>query len=187
MKIACLGWGSLIWNPGELKIQREWFKDGPILPIELRRISDDKRMTFVIDNNESTQLVRLLWALMTTDDIEEAKKSLKSRESSSMDNISSITADEDATGNDIKLEIKNWLNHKGLNTAIWTGLTHESKLNKKYFNGKRPTQDQVLKYLNKLEGRERRDAEYYIRKAPKQIDTLYRRRIEATFGWTPVD
>lgn len=50
MKIACLGWGSLIWNPGDLKIKTEdWFSGGPILPIEFVRISTDKRVTLVID------------------------------------------------------------------------------------------------------------------------------------------
>lgn len=41
MKIVVLGWGSLIWNPGDLKINSEWQKDGPTLPIEFARVSSD--------------------------------------------------------------------------------------------------------------------------------------------------
>ena len=39
MKIACLGWGSVIWDPRALPIQREWFKDGPFAPVEFTRQS----------------------------------------------------------------------------------------------------------------------------------------------------
>jgi len=39
MKIAILGWGSLIKEPCELPIAGEWQKDGPLLWIEFSRIS----------------------------------------------------------------------------------------------------------------------------------------------------
>ena len=29
--IACLGWGSLIWDPRALPIHRQWHMDGPLL------------------------------------------------------------------------------------------------------------------------------------------------------------
>jgi hypothetical protein len=38
----------LIWDPRELPIQRQWFEDGPLVPLEFARQSNDGRMTFVI-------------------------------------------------------------------------------------------------------------------------------------------
>jgi len=37
--ILILGWGSLIWSPGELKTVGDWSLDGPTLPIEFSRIA----------------------------------------------------------------------------------------------------------------------------------------------------
>jgi len=38
LKFALLAWGSLVWNPGELKITGDWKKDGPCLPIEFTEL-----------------------------------------------------------------------------------------------------------------------------------------------------
>ena len=57
MKIAILGWGSLIWNPRILKVAGDWTLDGPTLPIEFSRISDNDRLTLVIDEMDGTELV----------------------------------------------------------------------------------------------------------------------------------
>ena len=50
MIIAILGWGSLIWEPKELEFDRKigWLENGPILPIEFARISNNKRLTSLL-------------------------------------------------------------------------------------------------------------------------------------------
>ena len=103
MKIACIGWGSLIWNLGNLKIQKRWFEDGPILPIEFTRISDNGRVTLIID--KEAKPIQTLWALMTCDDIEEAKKSLKDREGTGITKIHSVNKNDEVT-DEIKPEIQ---------------------------------------------------------------------------------
>ncbi len=48
MTIVCLGWGSLVWNRGGLRLVGEWNEDGPAIPIEFARQPDNGRMTLVI-------------------------------------------------------------------------------------------------------------------------------------------
>ena len=48
-----------------------------------------------------------------------------------------------------------------------------------------PSSEQVVAYLKGLASPEKELAEEYIRKAPRQIRTAYRERIEAALGWMP--
>jgi len=47
--------------------------------------------------------------------------------------------------------------------------------------------DEVVGYLRTREGSVLEEAEEYVRKAPRQINTVYRRAIEAALGWKPLD
>ena len=179
MKIACIGWGSLVWRPDTLLIQREWFLDGPFLPIEYVRQSNDGRLTLVIDN--TAKPVRTLWALMATNDLIKAKKSLQIRERTSKENIASITYLEETSDN-IKIAIKDWLISLKIDAAIWTNLP--PKFNNE--ESKIPTIEEVISYFKDMDINTRCVTEEYIRKTPLQIDTEYRRRIEKEFGWSHI-
>ena len=183
MKIACLGWGSLIWRPESLLIQRQWFQDGPFLPIEFVRQSRDGRLTLVI--NEGSKVVRTLWALMDTDDLEMAKISLQIREGIKKDNIEKhiglvrVTEDYDQ---DILNNIKQWAELTKIDAVIWTYLGAKFMDEDKRV----PTIDEAVDYLQTLENKARQNAEEYIRRTPIQIDTLFRQRFEKEFNWTPL-
>lgn len=179
MKIACLGWGSLIWNTGALPIQREWFKDGPFAPIEFTRQSSDGRMTLVID--PSAAPVRLLWAHMLPTELWAAKKALSDREGLTgrepLKNIGSWQRGEGAPEG--MADLPKWAESHGIDAVIWTALgPHFDKTNVS------PSVEQVIHYLRELTGTKRDQAKQYIERAPRQIDTEYRREIEAALGWS---
>lgn len=95
--IAVLGWGSLIWQPGELAMQSTWEADGPLLPIEFSRVSADGRLTLVIDPKTQGQgrkpvnvggnELRTLYVVSALETLDAAVQNLKAREGSRLDMI----------------------------------------------------------------------------------------------------
>ena len=185
MKIACLGWGSLIWAPGSLPIRRGWFSDGPLLPVEFARESGDRRFTLVLANVD--QRVRTLWALMSVDTLDLAKSALAAREGISEKNIRYSVGYWDFESNsshgECAAEISGWAEQLGLDAVVWTNL----KVGFKDSRDKLPQYQEVLEHLRSLSHEERIVAEEYVRNAPTQIDTEYRRNLERDFGWTPIE
>lgn len=180
--IACLGWGSLVWDPRELPIQHAWFEDGPFVPIEFARKSRDGRVTLVLER--SAILVRSLWAAMDATDIATARKDLRKREGVPEKNekkhIHSWSTGKRSPA--LIPGLSRWANARGVRHVVWTALPPT-------WNGieRTPTPDEVVEYLRTLTGATRDNAERYIRSTPRQIDTTYRRRIETALRWTAQD
>ncbi len=180
--IACLGWGSLVWDPGDLPIRGKWFCDGPLLPIEFARKSSDERITLVLVP-DTFPLVRSLWAPMSISDLNEAREALCKREGIPEKNekkdIAHWRKGEQAEG--VAQRIGRWAEALGLEAVVWTNLP--PKFNKKV---EAPASDEVIAHIAGLAHEKRKHAERYIRMTPRQIDTDYRRIIEAKLGWTPL-
>jgi hypothetical protein len=181
MKFACLGWGSLIWDPKELPVNGAWQKDGPIVPVEFLRQSGDHRITLVLDADGTP--ATSLWAYLECDDVDSAVAALQKREG---------VRDQDAA-RDIGRWVGNsspplipgladWVREHRLDAIVWTALGFSSK-----GHVGRRSADEVVQYLKTLPDEARSTAETYVRRAPRQIDTAYRRRIEADLGWTPIE
>jgi hypothetical protein len=184
-KIACLGWGSLIWDPRSLPIRRPWFTDGPLLPIEFARESKDKRITLVIVPNNLAEVacVRALWALMVATDLGVARAELAKREGTDVKNISCWP--DEVLPKEVGEVVEAWAKEKALDGVVWTALS--PKFNNE--DCRMPGVDEVLKHLGKLSHSDYAAwncAQEYVRKAPRQIDTEWRRRMECEFGWTPI-
>jgi len=177
--IACLGSGSLVWDPRTLPIQRHWFQDGPLIPVEFVRQSSDGRLTLVIEPNAKP--VRTLWTVMDDVNLDAAIEALRSREGipkSAKNKIGHWSIGEESPS-DIP-DLPEWVRSRGIESVIWTALG--PKFNKK--DDEVPTADQAVQYFRSLSGSVRDEAEKYVRNAPPQIDTDYRRRFEAELGWS---
>ena len=191
MKIAVIGWGSLIWSPGMLQISTWWHRDGPELPIEFARISDDGRLTLVIypeylKEDPKPLLVTTYWAMSACDDLQKAIDNLRIREKCPSDRIHYVVRGNGANcpNAQIRQIIEDWLNaHASLDAAIWTGL--ESNWDKKSISPL--SHVEVINYLRLLKhicSHACDRAEEYVRNAPDQVRTPFRREIEAQLGWT---
>ena len=178
--IVCLGWGSLIWRPCGLPMVGDWYVDGPELPIEFARQSRDGRITLVVEH--CAEPIPVLWALLGVGSIDESRKALAEREGVCLSTYPRSIGHWSGAGASAHREsatIGAWAKAKGVDAAVWTAL-------KPRFNNKlvTPTCEQVIAFLRSLEDPKRTKAEEYVRKAPPQISTAYRKAIEEELGWT---
>ena len=175
MKIACLGWGSLIWKSGALPVAGEWQTDGPSLPVEFCRVSDGGELATAICMNAPA--VPVLWAWLEATTLSVACRALREREAipeDRCDGIGSLLI----TGRDTGI-LTTWAREKGIEAIIWTGLRREARHRKAGFL---PWTKPSLISTASAE-RPRSHARDYICRVPAQLDTPYRRAIKEVLGW----
>ncbi|MEZ3498428.1 hypothetical protein [Pantoea sp. KPR_PJ] len=175
MKIACLGWGSLIWKSGELPVESDWYQDGPLLPVEFSRTSDGGELSTAICINAPA--VPVLWARLAARDLDEAAVLLRKREgipAKRVDGVGILSVTPQTPG-----VLADWARERDLDAVIWTALPPKFG----HVEGLIPTLSQAVNHLQQLKGEEAAHARAYIMQVPAQIDTPYRRAITAQLGW----
>lgn len=135
MKIAILGWGSLLWdkeNSVEFDQWRNsWGYDGPILKLEFSRISESHlgALTLVIDDEHGNP-VTVAWCLSKRTRLEDAVCDLRCREGTTVGNIGrlDLASLADRSNNDTaENSILTWARLKKLDAVVWTALQSNFK------------------------------------------------------------
>ncbi len=187
MKVAILGWGSLLWDPKDLATEGCWQSDGPYLPIEFARISGKNKNKLTLVCMEGVAPIRSYWIMSSKPRLDEARENLRIREGKRVDvaDIGCIARDGCswvAPFHQLEKTMREWLAlKKELDAVIWTGLgSNFLKETQKSFSV-----DQGVEWLRELV--DQRRAEEYIRKAPLQTNTLLREQCRASFGWTDLN
>jgi hypothetical protein len=180
MKIAVLGWGSLLWDPKDLRLATPFELTGPNLPIEFCRVSKNRRLTLIIDETFGT-LCRTYAATSACNNLEEAVENLRVREdmSSAADVGFVETASQKRSPVATKRHpqvvetIADWALNAGYAAAIWTALDS-------HFDNQTAEPFSVNAAMRFLENLEQHDPEAfaraldYIRRAPASTQTPVR-------------
>jgi hypothetical protein len=107
--IAYLGWGSLFWSPRAFRTHYDdWRIDGPHLPVEFCRVSNNGRLTLVVTDN--VEPMPVLWAVATTKDVRAACEHLASREGCPLKRIATARP-ADAS---LPYDLKAWMQARGM-------------------------------------------------------------------------
>ena len=101
MRIAILGWGSLLWedSPDFDRWHEAWEDDGPTLKIEFSRVSTSRlgALTLVIDEEHGAP-TRVAWCLSKRTNTDDAVCDLRCREGTTLKNIGRIDVRTQAAG-----------------------------------------------------------------------------------------
>ena len=175
MRVAIVGWGSLVWRPAPLVLGSKWRADGPLLPVEFARISRDLRITLVLV--EGVDPVPTYWAEAGNADAGEVREALRQREKARSPGDIGLWREGDPPPAGAAAPVAPWAAGKGLAAVVWTALEPTT-----------PPIDagRVVDHLSQLHVSDRARAEEYIRRAPPQTQTAVRARVREALGWADV-
>lgn len=173
MKIAILGWGSLLWEGGQQfdEQHKTWCDDGPRLKIEFSRISKSRQraLTLVIDNDNGSETT-VAWCLSTRGSVEDAICDLRCREGTTVENIDCQRVSEEPDPTSVDDPVAAWARTRGLDAVIWTAL----KSNFQQCTGRAFSVDAAVEHIRALDPAGKAKAAEYVWRAPEFVRTPLR-------------
>jgi hypothetical protein len=181
MRIAILGWGSLLWEDGgEFDDWHDsWRSDGPNLKIEFCRVSDSRlgALTLVVDSDLGSPMT-VEWCLSKRRALEDAVGDLRCREKTVVGSIGRIQIDKEATAvasTGTEASILSWAREQKLDAVVWTALksNFEEEVKAPF------SVDAVVAYLKTLAPAAKVKAAEYVWRAPEFVQTPVRSALQA--------
>ena len=182
MKIAVVGWGSVVRDPRELRAAAQFAPNGPLLPVEFCRVSRGRRLTLVIDETFGS-VCTTYSAPSALDTLDAAMKNLQARED--MRDVRGVGFVDLVSGtqSDIAMQrhpdaiatIAAWAQSNGYDAAIWSALA--SNFHEPGKGGEPFSVTAAMRYLEALRGEDTAgfaSAVAYIHDAPAEVDTPVR-------------
>jgi hypothetical protein len=189
MKIAILGWGSLLWDRNSLFDPHHcgWEADGPELRLEFSQIAEQEEdgIALAIDP-EHGQSCRVAYAFSKRINPDDAICDLRAREETTLDNIGYVFLKDSrhqykdpATAN----IIKEWAARKQIDVVVWT----DTRSNFEQSTGKAFSVDTALEHIRSVPPSIKAEIADYVWKAPEFIDTPLRRALQLPPWFDPTD
>ncbi len=187
MKIAVLGWGSLLWEGGPNfdEWHEPWQYDGPSIKLEFSRVSERRlgALTLVIDSENGSPTI-VAHCLSKRTDPEEAICDLRSREGTTLKHIGYVfLADKRSQYRDKESydAIVVWAKGKNIDVVVWTDLSSNfrCKVEKPF------SVAAAISYLNTLDEAGRAKAAEYVWRAPHFVQTPLRKALQGEPWFTP--
>ncbi|MBI2940400.1 MAG: hypothetical protein HYY04_08175 [Chloroflexi bacterium] len=182
MRIAILGWGSLIGDPGDLPRLGDWQPGGPVLPIEFSRVSAEGRLTLVIDPANG-QPVSTRFITSARSHLDRAIGDLRVRERTIAEyigyvnlnlNLNRARAARRCRTTAVADTVRDWASVHGFDAVIWTDLRPNFEVK----TGGPFSVERAVEYLHSLVEPTAQAAREYIQGAPEEVDTPLRRRLQ---------
>lgn len=188
MKIAILGWGSLLWDrKADFDDQHGgWQFDGPHLQLEFSRVSQTRNdaLTLILDttNGRPCQVAYTFSKRKNPDD---AISDLRCREGTTLNNIGFYFSDgsrKQSRDADSLKAIAAWASNNKIDVVIWTDLSSNFKEKSKC---KAPfSVENALRHLQEIDAEGKAKAAEYVWRAPGFINTPLREVLHSQ-PWFP--
>lgn len=188
MRVAVLGWGSLLWETDTdrgrafLRHCRTWCNEGPQLRLEFSRISESRgnALTLVIDDKNGDRC-KVAYAFSKRRALEDAICDLRRREGTTLKNIGRYWSEngeekwQNADSDEVRASVQQWARSENIDAVVWTAL----RSNFAECKDEEFSVDAAKRHVQSLDAENKVKAAEYIWRAPELANTPVRRALQS--------